>query len=136
MTTTQQQLSLTIDGKAVTTTPGKSILQAALDAGIYIPYLCYYPNMKPYGACRTCVVEVEDQRGRKVVKASCTEPCAEGMVVDSQTATPKELRRDIVELLMTEHPHGCLTCHRIELCGPQDVCQRHVAVTDRCTICP
>ena len=136
MTTTQQQLSLTIDGKAVTTTPGKSILQAALDAGIYIPYLCYYPNMKPYGACRTCVVEVEDQRGRTVVKASCTEPCAEGMVVDSQTATPKELRRDIVELLMTEHPHGCLTCHRIELCGPQDVCQRHVAVTDRCTICP
>jgi predicted molibdopterin-dependent oxidoreductase YjgC len=37
---------------------------------------------------------------------------------------------------MSEHPHGCLTCHRIELCGPQDICQRHVSVTDRCTICP
>ena len=41
-----------------------------------------------------------------------------------------------MDLLITEHPHGCLTCHRIELCGPQDVCQRHVSVTDRCTTCP
>ena len=128
-------IKLTINNKEISARKGQTILQAALDAGIYIPYLCYYPNMKPYGACRTCVVEVETPRG-KIIKASCTEPCAEGIKVESNSANALDLRRDIIELLMTEHPHGCLTCHRIELCGPQDICQRHVAVTDRCTICP
>jgi len=131
----ENKLRINIDGQAVEARPGQTVLQAALDAKIYIPYLCYYPNMKPYGACRTCLVEVE-QNGSKVVKASCTEPCVDGMTVHSKSDLAVELRRDIIELLMTEHPHGCLTCHRIELCGPQDVCQRHVAVTDRCTICP
>ena len=81
------------------------------------------------------MVEVESN-GRKTVTASCTMPCSPDMVVQSSSPEILELRKGIVELLMSEHPHGCLTCHRIELCGPQDICQRHVAVTDRCTICP
>ncbi|MEX0760852.1 MAG: molybdopterin-dependent oxidoreductase [Dehalococcoidia bacterium] len=129
------EITLTIDGREITAKPGQTVLQAAMDAGIYIPYLCYYPKMKPYGACRTCVVETE-ANGRKMTVASCTAPAANEMIVRSDTEQVVDLRRGIIDLLMSEHPHGCLTCHRIELCGPQDICQRHVAVTDRCTICP
>ena len=127
------ELSLVIDGKEVRTEPGKTVIQAAMDAGLYIPYLCYYPGMKPYGACRMCVVEIENTRG---TPASCTTPAAEGMVVWTNTPQIQELRQGITELVISEHPHGCLTCHRIELCGPQDVCLRHVSVTDRCVACP
>ncbi len=128
-------ISFTIDGQTVEAKPGQTVLQAAMDAGIYIPYLCYFPKMKPYGACRACVVETE-MGGRKGIVASCTAPVAPDLVVNSKTEQVTDLRRDVIELLMAEHPHGCLTCHRIELCGPQDICQRHVGVTDRCTICP
>ncbi len=127
------QITVTIDGVEIKTEPGKMILQAAMDAGIYIPYLCYYPGMKPYGACRMCVVEVENQRG---TPASCTTPVADGMVVYTNTPQLVSLRREIMELLLSQHPHGCLTCHRIELCGPQDICLRHVSVNDRCVTCP
>ena len=128
-------IKFTIDGQQLEAEPGQTILQAALDAGIYIPYLCYFPHMKPYGACRTCVVDTE-AGGRKMTLASCTAMPMPDMVVETKNESVSDLRRGIIELLMSEHPHGCLTCHRIELCGPQDVCQRHVDVTDRCTICP
>ena len=128
-------IKFSIDGREVTAGPGQTVLQAAMDAGIYIPYLCYYPKMKPYGACRACVVETETN-GRKMTAASCTLPAAPDMKVTTNSREVIGLRQGIIEMLMSEHPHGCLTCHRIELCGPQDICQRHVAVTDRCTICP
>lgn len=132
-------ITFTIDGQEVTAKPGQTVLQAAVDAGIYIPYLCYFPTMKPYGACRVCVVEVETpspQGPRKATLASCTAPVSKDMVVSTQPKHIAELRKGILDLLMTEHPHGCLTCHRIELCGPQDICLRHVRVNDRCVACP
>ena len=128
-------ITFTVDDRRVTAKPGQTVIEAAMDAGIYIPYLCYMPKMKPYGACRMCVVETE-MNGRTMTQASCTVPAANDLVVRTNTAEITELRRGILDLLMTEHPHGCLTCHRIELCGPQDICLRHVRVTDRCTICP
>ena len=124
---------MVIDGQEVKTEAGKTVIQAAMDAGLYIPYLCYYPGMKPYGACRMCVVEIENTRG---TPASCTTPVANDMVVWTNTEQIQELRKGITELVVSEHPHGCLTCHRIELCGPQDICLRHVSVTDRCVACP
>ncbi len=130
-----EPITFTVDGQLVTAQPGQMVIQAAMDAGIYIPYLCYMPKMEPYGACRMCVVETE-MNGRSITQASCTVPVADDMIVRTQTSDIVELRRSIMDLLMTEHPHGCLTCHRIELCGPQDICLRHVRVTDRCTICP
>ena len=80
-----------------------------------------------------CVVEIE---GGPRSAASCTVPSADGMEVRTNTPALLELRRGIMDLLISEHPHGCLTCHRIELCGPSDVCLRHVAVNDRCVTCP
>ena len=127
------EVTLTIDGAEVKAEPGTMIIQAAMDAGMYIPYLCYYPGMKPFGACRMCVVEVEGGPGRP---ASCTVPVADGMEVRTNTDQLVEARRQIMELLISEHPHGCLTCHRIDLCGPSDICLRHVSVNDRCVTCP
>ena len=126
-------LTINIDGTEIKAKPGQMVLQAAMEAGIYIPYLCYYPGTKPFGACRMCVVDVD---GRPGAPASCTTPVAPDMVVKTTTPEIVELRRGIMDLLLSEHPHGCLTCHRIELCGPADVCLRHVSVNDRCVTCP
>lgn len=126
-------IAINIDGVEVTTQPGKMVIEAAIEAGIYVPYLCYHPGMKPYAACRMCVVEVEGQRG---YPAACTLPVADGMVVRNQVPAVDQLRRSVMEMLIAEHPNGCLTCHRIDICGPSDVCLRHVSVNDRCVTCP
>ena len=127
------KITLTIDDVEVRTKPGTNVLQAAMDAGMYIPYLCYYPGMKSFGACRMCVVDIEGGPGSP---ASCTTPAAEGMVVRTGTPEITGLRKGIMDLLISEHPHGCLNCHRIDLCGPADICLRHVSVNDRCVTCP
>jgi len=127
-------ITMNIDGQEVKTAPGKTIIEAAMDAGMYIPYLCYYPGMKSYGACRMCVVEVEG--GPPGTPASCTTPAAEGMEVTTNSPALKELRRGIMDMVISEHPHGCLNCHRVDLCGPTDICLRHVTVNDRCVTCP
>ncbi len=126
-------ITISIDGVEVRTQPGKMVLEAAIDAGIYVPYLCYHPGMKPYAACRMCVVGVEGQRG---YPAACTLPVADGMVVHNQVTAVDQLRKSVMEMLIAEHPNGCLTCHRIDICGPSDVCLRHVSVNDRCVTCP
>ena len=127
------EITLSIDGVEVTTAPGTNVLQAAMDAGLYIPYLCYYPGTKAFGACRMCVVDVEGGPGSP---ASCTTPATDGMAVRTDTPEIVSLRRGIMDLLISEHPHGCLNCHRIDLCGPSDICLRHVSVNDRCVTCP
>ena len=129
------ELTITIDGQEVRAAPDQVVLQAANAAGIYIPYLCYHPGMKPYGACRICVVDVEGPRGAATL-ASCTLPVADGMVVHTHAEAPLAVRDATLDLLLSEHPHGCLTCHRVDLCGPQDICLRHVDVNDRCVTCP
>ena len=126
-------ITITIDGVQLKTQPGKMVIQAAIEAGIYVPYLCYHPGMEPFAACRLCVVEVEGGRG---YPASCTLPVQDGMVVRNNTHELYQLRRSVMEMLISEHPHGCLTCHRIDLCGPEDICLRHVSVNDRCVTCP
>ena len=137
-----EKITLTIDGVEIKTTPGNNILQAALDAGMYLPYLCYYPGMKSYGACRMCIVNAEaptpdgEYRALPGTPASCTTPVMEGMKVTTRNDKIDDTRKGVMELLISEHPHGCLNCHRIDLCGPSDICLRHVEVNDRCVICP
>ena len=126
-------ITISIDGVEIKTQPGKMVLEAAIDAGIYVPYLCYHPGMKPFAACRMCVVSVEGGRG---FPAACTLPVADGMRVRSEAHDVIELRRSVMQMLIAEHPNGCLTCHRVDICGPSDVCLRHVSVNDRCVTCP
>ena len=126
-------ITISIDGVAIKTQPGQMVLEAAIAAGVYVPYLCYHSGMKPFGACRMCVVAVDGGRG---FPAACTLPAADGMTIWSDTPDVTELRRSVMQMLIAEHPNGCLTCHRVEICGPSDVCLRHVSVNDRCITCP
>ncbi|MEC9238553.1 MAG: 2Fe-2S iron-sulfur cluster-binding protein, partial [Chloroflexota bacterium] len=126
-------ITISFDGQEVKTQPGKMVLEAAIEAGVYVPYLCYHPGMKPFAACRMCVISVEGQRG---FPTSCTMPVADGMKVQTASTEVNDLRRSVMEMIIAEHPNGCLTCHRVDICGPTDVCLRHVSVNDRCVTCP
>ena len=126
------EISLTIDGQEVKARPGMTVLEAAQSADIYIPTLCADPDLKPYGGCRLCIVEIEKMRG---FPTACTTPVTEGMVVKTNTDAVNEVRRTVIELLLSDHPSECLICHRRERCGPFDICLRNVAVTERCVTC-
>ena len=106
-------MKLTIDGKSVTAEKGQTVLECALENDISIPHLCTHSSLSPFGACRLCVVEIEDMRG---YPTSCTTPAAEGMVVRTDTEALLTLRRNILALMMLEHPSACLVCGRREQC--------------------
>lgn len=127
------KIKLSIDGKEVEVEKGATVLHAAQKAGVYIPTLCYHPDLQPYGGCRLCIVEIEGMRG---LPTSCTTPATDGMKVTTNTQQLQDLRRSFLELILTEHPHACLTCERRERCGPNDICLRNVAVNERCVTCP
>ena len=82
-----KMLNLTIDDKPVQVAEGKTVLEAAQAADIYIPTLCYHPALKPFGACRLCLVEIEKMRG---LLTSCTTPAAEAMIVHTNTPQLQE----------------------------------------------
>ena len=111
-------INLTIDGKPVTVPEGTSIMNAAETIGVRVPRLCYHPRLSIEGACRVCVVEVDGMRN---LAASCAYPVAEGMVVRTMTPEIREIRRDIVELLIDNHPMDCQTCERDGNCELQDL---------------
>ena len=102
-----EQVSLTIDGYAVTVPKGTSLMRAAVDAGIQVPKLCATDSLEPFGSCRLCLVEID---GRKGTPASCTTPAEAGMVVHTQTAKLQDLRKGVMELYISDHPLDCLTC--------------------------
>jgi len=130
-------ITFTINGQALQAEEGQTILQAATRAGIYIPALCSYPGLKPLAEvvpdrnCQLCLAEVNG-----LLALSCTTPVSEGMVIETETARVQEQRRKNMTAILRRHPNACLTCHRRERCGPFDICLRHVAVEDRCIVCP
>ena len=100
-------LNLTIDGKQVEVEEGTTVLEAAQKLDIEIPTLCHDPRLKPYGACRLCVVEIE---GMRKPVTSCTTPAANGMEVQTKSQKLYRLRKTAVELLLSDHPNDCMTC--------------------------
>ncbi len=128
-----EKIKLTINRQEVEANRGMTALEAAQAAGIYIPTLCHHPDLEPYGGCRLCVVEIEKVRG---LPTACTTPVTDGMVIVTESSAINEVRRTSLELLLSNHPCDCLDCHRRERCGPFDICLRHVAVSDRCVVCP
>lgn len=96
-------VDLTIDGRNVIAKAGATILDAAREAGIFIPTLCHHESLSPYGACRFCTVEVES-RGRTRLAASCTLPAANGMKVSTTSERVLRLRRILAELMLARCP--------------------------------
>jgi formate dehydrogenase alpha subunit len=119
-------VNLTIDGVKIEVSEGTTVLEAALQAGIYIPRLCYDPDLKPYGACRLCIVEIEGMRG---LPTSCTTTAAEGMVVHTETPAVNQSRRITMELIMANHHGDCLTCAKNQNCELQTVA-RYLGIED------
>jgi formate dehydrogenase major subunit len=113
-----QQVTLQIDGTSVSVPAGTSVMRAAIDAGVKIPKLCATDSLDAFGSCRLCVVEVEGRRG---YPASCTTPCESGMKVKTQTKKLADLRRNVMELYISDHPLDCLTCPANGNCELQDM---------------
>jgi len=109
---------LTIDDIEIEAREDATVLEAARDSGIYIPGLCADPDLEPYGACRLCLVEVENVEG---LPASCMTPVAEGMVVHTDTSRVNDVRRRTVELLLSDHPENCLLCTENQRCELQKI---------------
>ena len=107
-----------IDGMPATVQAGSSILRAARETGIDVPKLCATDNLKAFGSCRMCLVEVEDRKG---YPASCTTPVEEGMKIRTQTGALSKLRRNVMELYISDHPLDCLTCSANGDCELQDM---------------
>ncbi len=113
---TEKMINLTIDGEALQVPAGTTILKAAERLGINIPRLCYHPSLSVEGACRVCVVQV---KGQTAYQASCSAQVWEGMDVQTNSPEIRQARRDIVELLLDNHPMDCQTCDRDGNCELQ-----------------
>lgn len=99
--------SVTIDGKDIDVVEGTTVLEAAKQIGIEIPTLCHDDRLKPFGACRLCIVEIA---GMAKPVTACTTPVTNDMIVTTQSAKLFRLRKTAVELLLSDHPNDCMTC--------------------------
>jgi NADP-reducing hydrogenase subunit HndD len=107
------EIRLHIDEQEVTVEEGTTILEAAHRAGISIPHLCYRDDLTITAACRLCVVEVE---GARNLVASCAVPATNKMVVRTNTARALSARKQVLELLLSDHPYDCMTCEKSGSC--------------------
>ncbi|MFC1528271.1 2Fe-2S iron-sulfur cluster-binding protein [Candidatus Latescibacterota bacterium] len=112
-------ITFTIDGVEVEAMKGLTILEAAEEAGIYIPKLCAKDGLVPHGSCRVCTVLVN---GRP--QAACTQPVAPGIVVENNTEKIKKIRCKIIEMLFVEGNHYCMFCEKSGNCELQAMAYR------------
>ncbi len=110
-------VTLTIDGTPVTVEKGKTVLQAAIEAGISVPYYCYHPGLGVDGSCRVCIVKVEKM---PKLQTSCSTVCSDGMVVSTRDPEVVEARAGVFEFLLVNHPLDCPVCDKGGECPLQD----------------
>ncbi|NQT71589.1 MAG: molybdopterin-dependent oxidoreductase [Chloroflexi bacterium] len=108
-----QAVTITLNGVEVSGHPGMTILDLARESGTHIPTLCHDPHLKPYGACRICIVE--DERNGALL-ASCVAPIAPGMVINTKSEKVLESRKTIVKLMLASHPDTCMVCDKGNRC--------------------
>jgi len=122
-------VNLTIDGKQITVSKTATIYEAAREAGVDIPVLCYAKKLLPYGACRVCLVEVEQMKGRLI--PSCTTPVTEGMVVTTMSDEIRKVRKTVLEFLLVNHVVDCPVCDKGGECDLQDLTYEYEVVSNR-----
>ena len=113
----QEMINLFVDGKSISVKKGTSVMRAAAENGVKIPKLCATDSLKSFGSCRMCLVEIE---GKKGYPASCTTLVESGMSVNTQTPRLESLRKNVMELYISDHPLDCLTCPTNGDCELQD----------------
>ena len=111
-----KKVSLKIDGKDVKVPEGTNLIEAAKSAGIHIPNLCYLKGMRGIGACRLCLVEVE---GAKAPAVACISKAKEGMNVTTTNENLQEMRKFVIDLILSMHPLDCMTCTKAGVCNLQ-----------------
>ncbi|WP_051941245.1 formate dehydrogenase subunit alpha [Phaeacidiphilus oryzae] len=111
-------VDVSVDGLPVRVPEGTSVLRAAAEAGVQIPKLCATDSMEAFGSCRLCLVEIDGRRG---TPASCTTPVESGMRISTQSPRLARLRRNTMELYISDHPLDCLTCPANGDCELQDM---------------
>ncbi len=124
---------LTINGLNVEAEENQTILQTAKAYNIDIPTLCDYPGLPVQGGCRMCIVEIN---GRPVTPTACTTLVQEGMAVQTETPLLLEKRRELLRMLMADHPGGCMFCQENEYCDDCMVTLRKAGMTTGCHTCP
>ena len=126
-------LTMEIDHRSVAVPVGVSVLRAAELNGIAIPSLCSHKDLSPFGGCRMCVVEIEGMRGYPL---SCSTIAQEGMKVLTNTATLRDMRKEILQLILSEHPSSCLICGESRECRQYQLTIRKSGVSTGCRSCP
>jgi len=124
---------ITINGKKFKFKPGQTVLEAATNAGIYIPTLCTHSELSPFGACRLCLVKIEKMRG---YPPACTTPVSDDMVIVTEDEELQTLRRGILELLLSEHPNTCIICKDRAECEDCHFGPTKAGRTTGCKFCP
>ncbi len=111
-----KMVNLKIDNREVQVAEGTNLIEAAKAAGVHIPNLCYLKGMKGIGACRLCLVEIE---GMKAPLIACTTKVREGMSVNTKTEKVQEVRKFVIDLILSMHPLDCMTCTKAGVCNLQ-----------------
>jgi NADPH-dependent glutamate synthase beta subunit-like oxidoreductase/Pyruvate/2-oxoacid:ferredoxin oxidoreductase delta subunit/ferredoxin len=114
------EIRLEVDGHKIKAKEGQNLLQAALDSGIYIPHLCYHPDLTPLGNCKLCAVEIA---GKENIVQACETIVENGMVVNTKTANVEKLRMMALELILASHPKDCTSCDKYLNCELQALLQ-------------
>ena len=125
-------MKIIIDGNEVEVEGKKTILEVAKENDIFIPSLCDYPQLAPFTGCRLCIVEIKGQKG---FPPSCATLVEEGMEVKTKTPKIQKLRREILELILIEHPNACLICSEKENCDEYKSTIRKVGEVTGCVLC-
>jgi len=121
------------NGREVTAPAGITVLRAAELNDVYIPTLCSHKDLSPFGGCRLCLVEIEGIRGYPL---ACNTAAADGMKVVTDTVAIHEIRRELLQLILSEHPSSCLICTEREECRKFMGTVRKSGVTTGCRYCP
>jgi len=111
-------VKVTIDNKTIEVAEGTTVLEAARMLNIQIPTLCHHPKLTPFGGCRMCIVEV---KGVPRPLTSCTTPVSEGMEVTTSSPAIEDLRRTVLELILSDHPNDCMICEKAGDCTLQEL---------------
>ncbi|MFH1013177.1 MAG: FAD-dependent oxidoreductase [Thermoplasmatota archaeon] len=123
-------ISISIDGKSMNAKQGQTVLEAAIENGIYIPNLCFHPNLRPIGSCRLCIVSIENVRGYPI---SCHTKVSDGMVVQTNTEKLQRLRRNLLWLILSNYPKeiplGSQLRQVVEYVGVNDLLSNYVPLS-------